>query len=91
MGYNYKKKNPVRIGRVNLSNPAELKRVTKLSVNLQLQTEALIKKTCVHGEMPGNMPRTWNIPTGYRYTMCTVMWMWICILQVVWDNVAGMC
>lgn len=44
MGYNYKKKNPVRIGRVNLSNPAELKRVTKLSVNLQLQTEALIKK-----------------------------------------------
>ena len=44
MGNNYKKKNPVRIGRVNLGNPSELRRVTKLSVNLQLQTEALTKK-----------------------------------------------
>lgn len=41
---NYKKKNPVRIGKVNLGNPAELKRVTKLSVDLQLQTESLTKK-----------------------------------------------
>lgn len=41
---NYKKQNPVRIGRVNLGNPAEVKRVTRLSVDLQLQTEALTKK-----------------------------------------------
>jgi hypothetical protein len=39
-----KKQNPVKVGRVNLDNPAELKRVTQLSVNLQLQTEALTKK-----------------------------------------------
>lgn len=39
-----KRQNPVRIGRVDLGNPAELKRVTNLSVNLQLQTEALTKK-----------------------------------------------
>lgn len=39
-----KKKNPMRIGRVDIGNPAEVKRVTQLSVNLQLQTEALTKK-----------------------------------------------
>ena len=39
-----KKQNPVRIGRVDLGNPEELRRVTNLSVNLQLQTEALTKK-----------------------------------------------
>ena len=39
-----KRQNPVKVGSVNLDNPAELKRVTQLSVNLQLQTEALTKK-----------------------------------------------
>lgn len=29
---NYKKQNPVRIGRVNLGNPAEVKRVTRLLI-----------------------------------------------------------
>ena len=29
MGNNYKKKNPVRIGRVNLGNPSELRRVSQ--------------------------------------------------------------
>ena len=32
---NYKKQNPVRIGRVNLGNPAEVKRVTSLYDGLQ--------------------------------------------------------
>ena len=41
---NNRKQNPVRIGRVDLGDPRELKRVTQLSVNLQLQTEALTRK-----------------------------------------------
>lgn len=44
MGNRNYKKNPVRVGKVDLSNPAERRRVTQLSVNLQLQTEALTKK-----------------------------------------------
>ena len=44
MSKKYKKQNPMRIGQVNLGNPAELKRVTNLSVNLQMQTESLTKK-----------------------------------------------
>lgn len=39
-----KKKNPMKVGRVNLDSPTERKRVSQLSVNLQLQTEALTKK-----------------------------------------------
>ena len=34
----------MQVGKVNLGNPAEQRRVTQLSVNLQLQTEALTKK-----------------------------------------------
>lgn len=34
----------MRVGKIDLSRPAERKRVTRLAVNLQLQTEALTKK-----------------------------------------------
>lgn len=34
----------MRVGKIDLSRPAECKRVTRLAVNLQLQTEALTKK-----------------------------------------------
>ena len=44
MANNYKKQNPMKIGKVNLSDPRERRRVGKVSVELQLQTEALTKK-----------------------------------------------
>ena len=34
----------MRVGKIDLARPAERKRVTRLAVNLQLQTEALTKK-----------------------------------------------
>ena len=77
---NYKKQNPVRIGRVNLGNPAEVKRVTRLSVDLQLQTEALTKKDM----------RAWR-NAWCRCMTCMATWRWTCTSPDAWDSAKGMC
>ena len=85
---NYKKQNPVRIGRVNLGNPAEVKRVTRLSVDLQLQTEALTKKDMRAWRNAWQYAK--NVEYPNRMT-CMATWRWTCTSPDAWDSAKGMC